>query len=193
MLPVIFQVSIGFGGFQSMISNMLQLGFFQFLFPFLLALAIFYGVFTWALKEQIPNSARGLVALVLAFFVMLFASANPGIVQFFQNLSGFGLMVATAILFIAILLGLTGNKINDILGMGKDKNRGIYTLLLLAIVVIIIVIFFGASSFVLPGVYIGNDIWTIVFFIVILAVVVWFLGSGEEKSGGKTAAGKPPV
>ena len=106
MIPVIFQIGIGFGGFQQMIQNMVSLGFFQFLFPFLLALAIFYGLLRWALPDQLPNSATGLVSLILAFFVMLFASANPGIVEFFKDISGWALIAGTGILFLVILLGL---------------------------------------------------------------------------------------
>lgn len=182
MLPVIFQVTVGFGGFQQMIQNMVNLGFFQFLFPFLLALAIFYGVIRFALKDQLPNSAAGLISLILAFFVMLFASANPGLVGFLQNISGVGLMVATGILFVVILLGLTGFKIKDAL---EGKARHI--VLLLVIIAVVLVLFFGASVPFL-NVTIGSDFWSIIFFIIIMAVVLWFLGRGDSNGGGGGAA-----
>ena len=185
MLPVLFQLSIGFSGFQQMIQNMVSLGFFQFLFPFLLALAIFYGILKWTVGEKMPNSAVGLISLILAFFVMLFASANPGIVSFMQNISGTGLIAGTGILFLIILLGLTGFQIKDL--VGKDKSAG-ERLLLLLVIVIVIVLFFGAgTSFLLPSVSVGTDFWTIVFFVVILALVLWFLGQG---GGGKGGGGK---
>jgi len=189
MLSVLFQIGLGFGGFSQIIQNMTNLGFFQFLFPFLLALAIFYGVLHMALGDKLPKSAVSLISLILAFFVMLFASANPGIVQFFQNISGIGLIVGTGILFIVILLGLTGFKISDLI-IGKDKSDG-ERLLLLLIVIVGIIIFFGAStSQFLPGVVIGSDFFTIIFFIVILAIVLWFLGRKDETDKKSAPAGK---
>jgi len=193
MLPVLFQGALGFGGFNQMISNMTNLGFFQFLFPFLLALAIFYGVMKVVLPEKMSNSAIGLIALILAFFVMLFASANPGIVTFMQNLSGTALMAATGILFVIILLGLSGLSIGSILGKETPMGIRLFGLLIAAIV---IVLFFGAgTTYLLPSVSVGSDFWTIVFFIVILAVVLWFLGrGGEEKKAPEPArgGGRPP-
>lgn len=190
MLPVLFQIGLSFGGFQQMVQNMANLGFFQFLFPFLLALAIFYGILKWAFGEQkIPNSAIGLISLILAFFVMLFASANPGIVQFLTNISGSGLIVGTGILFLIILLGLTGFNLKDI--TKKDATTG-HKVLALLILAIILILFFGAgSSVILPSVFVGSDFWTIVFFIIILAIVLWFLGKKDDEGGGK--GGKPGV
>jgi len=186
MLPVLFQIGLGFGGFQSMIQNMVSLGFFQFLFPFLLALAIFYGILKWTVGEKMPNSAVGLISLILAFFVMLFASSNPSLVTFLQNISGTSLIVGTGILFLVVLLGLMNFQVKDLIG--KDKTAG-ERLLLLVVVVIIIVLFFGAgTSFLLPSVSVGTDFWTILFFIIILALVLWFLGRKEE-AGGKAGAG----
>lgn len=185
MLPVLFQISLGFGGFQQMIQNMTNLGFFQFLFPFLLALAIFYGILMWAFKEKMPRSAVGLISLILAFFVMLFASANPSLILFLQNISGTGLIVGTGILFLIILLGLTGFNISDLVGAKKSAGE---RLLLLLIIAIVIVLFFGAgTSFLLPSVSVGSDFWTIIFFVIIFAVVLWFLGR-EEGGGGKGGA-----
>ncbi len=41
------------GIFDTMLTSLVQMDFFQVLFPFLLALAIFYGVLRWALKDRI--------------------------------------------------------------------------------------------------------------------------------------------
>lgn len=191
MLPVLLQVTVGFGGFQQMIQNMVSLGFFQFLFPFLLALAIFYGVIRWATtdkdgKQRIPNSASGLISLILAFFVMLFASANPGIVQFLQNISGAGLVGATGILFLVILLGILGFKTETIFAPSGWK-----WVFVLFIVVAALVIFFGAGAGTLiPGLQVSSEWWTIGFFIIILALVLWFLGDkGKEEEATPEAAG----
>ena len=193
MLPVLFQIGVGFGSFPQIIQNMTSLGFFQFLFPFLLALGIFYGILKWGLHKKFPNSAIGLISLILSFFVMLFASANPGIVGFLQNISGTGLIVGTGILFLIVLLGLTGFSISDILDKGKEeKGKSGYIVLLLAILAIVIVLFFGAGTyFMLPGVYIGSDFWTVIFFVVILAIVLWAMGKGGESEPATQNAGPP--
>ena len=62
------------GIFGTLVQNMASLGFFQFLFPFLLALAIIYGLLTFALKDRLPKSAMALISLILAFFVMIYSS-----------------------------------------------------------------------------------------------------------------------
>ena len=185
MLAVLFQVGLGFGGFQQMIQNFTSLGFFQFLFPFLLALAIFYAIIHYAAGDRFPKSANGLISLILAFFVMLFASANPGIVQFFQNISGAGLVVGTGILFLVILLGILGFKTDKLL-----EPKGWKPIIFLVIIVAALVIFFGAGAgFLVPGITLSSDWLTIIFFIVILAIVLWFLG-GEAEKGGE-GKGKP--
>ena len=165
-----------------MLQNMMSLGFFQFLFPFLLALAIFFGVIKFAAADRFPNSAAGLISLILAFFVMLFASQNPGIVGFFQNISGAGLIVATGLLFIVILLGVVGFKIQDVFKEGTHWRWAI----VLVIIAIGIVIFFGAGpGFILPGFNVSSDWWTIIFFMFIMIIVLWFLSQGDKQGGGQ--------
>jgi hypothetical protein len=173
------------GAFQILIQNMNRLGFFQFLFPFLLALAIVYGLLTWALKDQLPRSARGIIALIIAFFVMLYSSWNTMIVSFFANLSGMWLVAATGILFIVILLALAGQRPQDLLSGAKAKWIAVLVLIFIGVVT-----FFGAGAgwlLSIPGWSITSDFWTILFFIVILALVVFWLG--QEGEGGAPAAG----
>ena len=172
--------------FETLVQNMSRLGFFQFLFPFLLALAIFYGLLSWALKEQIPKTARGIISLILAFFVMLYSSWNVMIVNFFAMISGQFLIVATGIIFIVMLLAFTGTKPQDLMQGSKAK-----WIVVLLIVFIGIVIFFGAGAAWLinvPG--IPSDFWTVLFFIVILAVMMFWMG--QEEGGGEAAPAAAP-
>jgi len=171
------------GIFGTLVANMSRLGFFQFLFPFLLALAIVYGLLNFALKNQLPKSARALISLIVAFFVMLYSSWNVMIVNFFATLSGTWLVVATGLIFIVLLLAIAGFNVQEFLG---DKKWGKWVLVLL-LVAIGIILFFGAGAGFLinvPGVVFSSDLWTILFFIVILAIVLYFL-AGEDKGGGK--------
>src|SRR4030066_401761 len=100
--------------FDNLVINMQNLGMFQYLFPFLLALAIFYGVLMWAMGDRIKKGPVGLISIVLAFFVMLYANINPMIAGFFAMLGGTTLIVASGILVIAIFLGLAGFKLQDV-------------------------------------------------------------------------------
>ncbi len=178
-------------GLDVLLGNMQQLKFFDFLFPFLLALAIFYGVLTFALgkhkvgneeKQILPKSAISLIALVAAFFVMNYTgTVGTGISTFFSGLFGGGLIVASAILVIIVLFGLTGFRIHEVV---KGKWIG---LIIGIVVLIVVMIFFGAGN-AIPGLQslnLDSSFWTIVVFVVILIAVFAFLGheGGEKKPG----------
>lgn len=175
-----------FGAFEQMIQNMQRMDFFQYLFPFLLTLAIVYGVLRWALKEQLPKSASALISIVIGFLVMLYGSWNTQIVSFLANISGYWLMVGSGLLFIVVMLGLVGIKAEEHI-LKEDKAKWI----LIAVIVFIgALIFFGAggeSVVKIPSVATGSDFWTIIFFIVIIAVVFLFLSQeGETKTKTET-------
>lgn len=172
--------------FQTIIQNMQTMGFFQYLFPFLLALAVLYGVMTVTLKDRMPKNAIALIALILSFFVMLFVSANPGIVGFLMNISGYWLVIGSGILFLLVLLGMFGISPDKLWDTQWSK-----WILILVIVAIAIVIFFGAGGEALVGVPSGvfsSELWTIVFFVVILALVMFVMG----KEGGGSGETKTP-
>ncbi len=182
---VLFQAG---GMLQQMLQNMEYMGFFLYLFPFLLALAIFYGVLTFALGERLPKSARGLVSIIIAFFVMLYSSWNVWIVTFFAEYFGAGLVLACGILVIAILLGLAGYKIEDLF---KERLKWVF---ILGIIILAILVFVGAGAgWLIPIPYwsTSSEIWTVVIFIIILALAMWWLGGeGTKAEGDKTAPKK---
>ena len=171
--------------FDTIVQNMTQMGFFQYVFPFLLALAILYGILTWVLKDRgFPKSAISLISLILSFFVMLFVSANPGIVSFLMNISGYWLIVGSGILFLLVLLGMVGVTTEKHFLEGTWGKWA----LILVIIAIGIVIFFGAGGQMLVGVpswAFTSELWTIVFFVVILAIVMLMMGGGEAATGGE--------
>ncbi|HJW97301.1 MAG TPA: hypothetical protein VJ485_04030 [archaeon] len=163
--------------FDNLVINMQNLGMFQYLFPFLLALAIFYGVLMWAIGDRIKKGPVGLISIVLAFFVMLYANTNPMIAGFFANLGGMTLIIGSGILVIAILLGLVGFKLNEVFS-GKYSKW----FLVFAVIIIGLIIFFGASggSFLsVPSFFINSDFTTAIIVIVIIAVAMWFMTQGE--------------
>ena len=191
MSAVLFQF-----GLSNVVFSLERLGFFQLLFPFLLSLAIVYGVLSWTAKERLGKAPIALISIVISFFVMLYAATNSFIVTFLTQFSGVALIAGTGILMILILLGLVGVKFH-----GKKEEGNIYEALkgnwvmgavILIVLYIVITAIFGSSGFFPPGFLINNDFWTVVFFIIVLVVAVKFLG-GEEKEEKKTAApaGRP--
>jgi hypothetical protein len=171
--------------FSTMIGNLQSLGFFQFLFPFLLILAIAYGVLRKSLGEYLGKPASGLISIIIAFFVMNY-SGNVGaqIATFFSTLFGTGLIVASGILVLVILLGLLGLNIRDV--THPEKKLPISTIAFaIAVIFIVFLMFVGAfgGTTGLPGlgaINLGSDFWTIIFFVLILVVVLWFLTREEE-------------
>ncbi len=184
-MSLIFQVGI----LSQIPQNLQNMGFFLYLFPFLLALAIFYGVLYFAFYSEtpadrkLPKSAIALISIILAFFVMLYSSWNVMIVQFLANLSGVGLIVGSGILFIAILLGLMGFKIEGLTGKEAGRSKWIF---LIGVIVIGILIFFGAGGDafgLIPDWSNNGEFLTALFVIAVIGLAVWWLGS----EGGGTA------
>lgn len=175
---------------SNVLTSFQNLGFFQLLFPFLLALAIIYGVLSKVASDWLPKSARGLVSIIISFFVMLFAAQNPAIVGFYTILGGVGLIIASVALVLIVLMGMVGLNFKELWKEGKGKHW-------LAVLVIVFILFLLFSGFTgaaglinLPSFITGSDFWGIIIFIIILALVFWWLKSDDEGGGhgGKPAA-----
>lgn len=172
-----------------MVQNLLQMGFFQFAFPFLLALAIMYGVLSWALEKQLPKSARGLVSIVFAFFVMLYSSMNPEMFMFITGISGPWLMIASLLIFVVILFGLVGLDLKSLGKKAGEEGAWNWKMGILALIIVVILLGFFASysNINIPGVNLmDSSIWSILFFVIILAVVMHFLTKDGNSSGGNS-------
>jgi hypothetical protein len=106
-------------------------------------------------------------------------------VAFFATLSGTGLIVGSGILFVAILLGLMGFKI-DRLTSSTESGRGRWVFII-GIILVGIILFFGAGGgnvFQLPYWDVNNEFVTVLFVILIIGLVVWWLGSEGGSGGG---------
>jgi hypothetical protein len=157
------------------------IGIYQFILPFLLALAIFYGILRFAMPDKVEKSVIGLISLILAFFVMLFSSGNSWIVQFFATLGGSTLMVATGILVIIIFLGLFGIRAEKIFPK-EGAGRWIF---ILFIIFIAIMIFLGAGAgWLISWPAMGTDFQAALIIIVIVALAMWWMTQGEKNAGG---------
>lgn len=170
------------GVFQQMLANAQNMGIFLYLFPFLLSLAIIFGALTFAAGQRMPKSAISLISIVFSFFVMLYSSWNPGIVEFFANLSGAGLIIGSGFLFLVILFGLLGFDTKEL--FGKDSNSK--WIFIAAVIIIVGFIFVGAGGVSLglvPSWATGSDFATVIFFVIIIALAMWFMTRGSTPSG----------
>ena len=159
--------------FPPMILGMEQLGIYLYLFPFLLTLALVYGVLSYSLEDQLAKSARAVIALVAGFFMLMFSFLNPGIVSFFVNLFGFGLIIGSGVLILVFLLGLFGLKPADI--TDEKKAKWIYVAIASIVSVIVIAasletMFTGVTTFMQ-----SSQIWIFGFFLILVVAALWFL------------------
>lgn len=173
--------------FSTMVTNLENMGFFQYLFPFLLAFAILYGVLKWVFDKKIEPRVIALISVVLSFFVMLYSAYNTWLYNFLANASGVWLGMATVLLFIVVLAALAGINLHDFLG--EEKRSWLKYLIVLVIAYVVIVSFFGTGAYAtyLPFWITGGDLWTVLLVIIILAIVFWFVGGESEKeaAGGE--------
>ncbi len=160
-----------------------NMGFFQYLFPFLLAFAILYGVLKWVFKDKIEPRVVALISVVLSFFVMLYSAYNTWLYNFLANASGIWLGMATVLLFIVVLAALAGINLHDFLG--EEKRSWLKYLIVLVIAYVVIVSFLGTGMYgsYLPFWLTSGDLWTVLLVIIILAIVFWFVGGEGEKGG----------
>lgn len=179
--------------FAQMVMNLQNMGFFQYLFPFLLAFAILYGVMKWVFKDKIEPRVVALISVVLSFFVMLYSAYNTWLYTLLAEASGIWLGMATVLLFIVVLAALAGINLHDLLG--GEKRSWVKYLVVLVILYIVVVSFLGSGYLpFLPYWVSGSDLWTVVLVIVILGIVFWFVGGKGEEGGAPKApeGGKPP-
>ena len=164
------------GIFDSMLQLWINADFFQVLFPFLLALAIFYGVFHWALKDKIGKGPVALISVVLSFFVMLYAKQIPLLSEFLTWGSGTILAIATIVLFLIVVLALIGLKFSDL--WGKERNWVMFLIVIIVLYIVLVGLGAAIPSLGIPlsWLVLNQDVWAVVLFVIILAVVLWFLG-----------------
>ena len=174
--------------FGPLLGNLNQLGFFQFLFPFLLILALSYGGLEYALggakeKRILPKSAVALISMVISFFVLNYSGGvGSSIGIFFSQIFGQGMVVAVGILMILVLLGLFGLKPANFLDKTEAKKNSGMAQAAIAIVVLLVFLFIvGAGQGLgLGGLRLDSQAWTIVIFLIIFVGVMWALGKKEE-------------
>jgi hypothetical protein len=175
------------GIFDQMLTSLVGMDFFTVLFPFLLALAIFWGVLTLTVKDRLGKGPIALVSIILSFFVMLYAKQIPGLSMLLTAWSGTTLMIATALLFVIIILGIFGIKTEDL----KDRSKIPWISLLILIVIVYAVIGgvsgIGGINLSMPWLFSNMDVWAIVVFLIVIAIAWHFMTSEKKDDAAKPA------
>ncbi len=176
--PILFQ-----SGLPNIVGGLQSAGFYTYLFPFLLSLAILYSIINFAFDKRIPKAANGLISIIMSFFVMLYTASNTGITSFFTNLGGQFLIIGSGILFLIVILGLVGFKFEKL----TEEHKNFKWAVVLFLILIGFILFTGAGGMRflnIQGFAASSDFWTMVFFVVIVAIVFMFL-TNEGDGGGK--------
>ena len=182
--------------FETMVQNMQRMEFFQYLFPFLLSFALLYGLMQWVFDKNLGGKrVHTLIALIIAFFVMLFSSYNEWLYGFLTQISGAWLGLATVALLIVLFAQLIGISIPSVLsGAGGEKRSWVKYIIILIIVWIVLSVFLGIAGMAmwLPAWFTGSDLWTVILVVVIIGLVFYFVGGDDSSSGngGGEAAGR---
>jgi len=156
--------------FSRMLSNLTNLGFYDFVLPWMLFLAIIFGLLQNKKSISEDPAVNGVISIVAAFFIAYIARG-----MFYAKFFGiFGGVIATFLILI-ISLAMFGIKPEETLGSNK-------TALGIGIAIIMLMIFISAGAFEeLFGTSLDSDtIATVLILIGLLGAAAFIGGSGGE-------------
>lgn len=151
-------------------------GVFAYVVPFLLAIAVVYGLLDH-LNMPKDKSIRSLIAILFGFMVLPLGGALQ---PFLTSLVLGGMVIVATVLILLIMAETTGIKG----GGGKHiwETHPQWTgIIFIMIAGLIFVAAGGLDLLGLPGVRLGGGL-TLLFFLIIVALGVWWVaGAGEKK------------
>ncbi len=160
-----------------------QNSFFVYILPWLLTFAIVYGILG---HYKVPknNSARTIIAIAIAFFIL--PVAGPVVVILGQLGMGM-LMLFSGLLFIMILFEITGTRHLEAVtkegkGIKLKTTEKYYKSFGVAIAILAIMVFIGAGGLGYLGYSVPGINYPLVFFIGILVLIIWWMvkeGEGQ--------------
>ena len=157
---------------DDLLTNLANIGFYDFLLPWLFTFAIVYGLLV---KANIFGSVNQRISGILAFIIAFFVSAyrGPDLASYFVNIFGGSSIIIAAILSImlfAVLIGFSG----QVFAGGKHKYG------LWAVIIIGILLFATSAGGDFIGIRLGSSMITMIMVLVLLIAVVAFITSGEK-------------
>lgn len=170
--------------FGNLLGNLESMGFFDFVLPWLLAVAIVYGILTNlkrgadnAKQPFFPPRVNALTAIIVAFFFVNYTPYSMYITTFLTGIFGSFIILLTGVLLLVVLLDLGGLELKNLTG-------GNTTVLALVLFIILYLLFVGAGGMAIFGsgvnaIRISESMWAIIFVIIIMVAAVAFLTKKE--------------
>lgn len=158
--------------FETLLGNLRHLGFFDFLLPWLLALAVMYGLLNKSKIVSEEYSVNALIAIVVAFFLVNYTPYGF-LGEFFTHIFASAVILLSAILVGVMFLSMTGMDAGEFM-----KENKIIVGLLAFIAVIAIFVAAGGSS-IFGYIDINSDWFAIIFMFLIMAMALGFLGKKD--------------
>lgn len=158
--------------FSRMLTNLTNLGFYDFVLPWMLFLAIIFGLLQNKKTISEDPAVNGVISIVAAFFIAYIARG-----MFYAKFFGIFGGVIAGFLILIICLAMFGIKPEEVFGSNK-------TALSITLAIVILMIFIAAGSFEeLFNVSIDGDTVMTVLILIALLGAAAFIGGGS--GGGK--------
>ena len=175
-------------GMEVLIGNMNALGFYDFFLPFILFVAIIFGLLqkNKVFGEKDTKGIDGVISMSVAFFVINYTAIG----LYFSTLFAIGATIIGAILVGIIILGMVGMDIGTFLKEKKNKSlQGVFVGGAALIVVILFVIASDLYNDIIDWIpSVGED--TVVtavamlFFVVVFVMITKKEGPAKPKGDG---------
>ena len=154
--------------FEIMVMNLRELGFFGFLFPWVLMFSLTFGLLLKSKALGEDKRVMGVVSMVVAFFVIGFG--GPALGNFLTNVFGLSTIVLAGILITILFVAMSGY---DVTKFADNKMIAIIG------IAIGLVIFFIALASIGVKVNLNDPLLSTLFVIVVLGVAVWFIAGSN--------------
>ncbi|NOQ56017.1 MAG: hypothetical protein GQ477_04400 [Nanohaloarchaea archaeon] len=169
-------------GMEILIGNMNTMGFYDFFLPFILFVAIVFGLLqkNKVFGDKETKSIDSVVSMSVSFFIINYTAIG----LYFTTLFAIGATIIGALLVGVIILGMVGIDLGGLLGENENKKMRIPIVAGAGVVVIILFLYasglYEKISDYIPS--IGEDtIVTIVGILFFIAVFVMITGTGKKK------------
>lgn len=154
--------------FSNMLSTLQNLGFYDFLLPWLLFVAVFYGLLQGKKTISEESSVNGVIAIVAAFLLAFFARG-----MLYTRMFGTMGVVAAGLIIVLIFLAMFGLKPEELFGEHK-------TTLGILLAIIVLFIFLSAGGLGAFGTAIDSDTLMTIVILLIMVAAVAFIGGGGK-------------
>lgn len=155
--------------FDSFLGNLNNMGFYNFVLPWILFLTLFFLILQNApfmpSDEKRKKSIAIVVGAILSFFAVNFPINGIPLGSLLSNLFGWGGIYIAGILVVLLFLGMFGFNLSTLI---ENKVALSFVLLLLGIIVL------SAAGF--PLIALDEVTWTLIFVILLIGGAMMFLG-----------------